>query len=110
MGLFNLVRGRVTCPRCRLEVDAEAGLRLGYAHAGLTLRVGDRYPWTHPPMPSRRPADGDAVGDGYAVCPACGRDFFVRVVVEGDVVRRLEPDGGRPGLIPGGDAPPSPPE
>jgi hypothetical protein len=30
--------------------------------------------------------------------PACGKDFFVRVVVEADVIRRLEP--GRPGMIP----------
>jgi hypothetical protein len=48
------------------------------------------------------------VGDGYAVRLACRRDFFARVVVEGDVVRRLESDGGRPGLIPDGKPPPPP--
>jgi hypothetical protein len=75
VGLYNLVLGRVTCPRCGGGVDAEVETRLGYVHEVLTLRVGDPYPWNHPAMPSGRPADG-----------------------------------GRPGLIPDGDAPPSPPE
>jgi hypothetical protein len=42
------------------------------------------------------------VGDGYCVCPACGRDFFVNVVVEADVIRRLEHDATQPGMIPDG--------
>lgn len=100
MGLFNRVTGPLTCPRCGQLVEAEVETRLGCAHEVLSLRVGDRYPWNHPRMPPRRPPGGTAVGDGYAVCPACARDFFVRVVVEDDVVRRLEPDPERPGLIP----------
>ena len=64
-----------------------------------TLGVGDRYPWNHPAMPSRRPAGGNAVGDGYCVCPVCGKDFFVNVVVEADMLRRVEHDATRPGLI-----------
>ena len=100
MGLFNLVTGELTCPRCGRRVEAEVETRLGYMHEMRTLRVGDPYPWNHPAMPSGRPPGGNAVGDGYAECPACGRDFFVRVVVEGDRIRRLEPDPDRPGYIP----------
>jgi uncharacterized protein (UPF0212 family) len=110
MGLYNRVVGSLTCPRCGAMVEAEVETHLGYMHDVLTLRVGDRYPWNHPAMPSECPAAGSAVGDGYAVCPACGRDFFVRVVVEDDVVRRLEPDRGRPGMIPDGEAFQLPPE
>lgn len=95
MGLFNTVRGRLTCPRCGREVEAEVETRLGYVHEVAALRVGDRYPWNHSGMPSRRPAGGSAVGDGYCECPACGRDFFVAVVVENDVVRGLEVDPRR---------------
>ena len=94
MGLFNIVRGEMTCPRCDREIDAEVETRLGWMQALLTLRVGDPYPWNHPGMPSRRSDGGNAVGDGYCECPACGRDFLVRVVVEADVIRRLEPAGG----------------
>jgi hypothetical protein len=72
--------------------------RLGHVHEVLALRVGDRYPWNHPRMPSGRHAGGNAVGDGYAECPACGRDVFVAVVVEADVMVRL--DLGRTGVIP----------
>ena len=100
MGLFNVVVGRVTCPRCGRGVEAEVETRLGYMHELATVRVGDRYPWNHPDMPSRRPPGGAAVGDGYCVCPACGRDFFLDVVVEADRVTRLEPT--RPGYIPDG--------
>lgn len=101
MGLFNLISGRITCPRCGNEVDAEAETRLGYAHQA-ALRVGDSYPWNHPDMQSRRPEGGNAVGDGYCVCPACGKDFFVNVVVEADVIRTLEHDATRSGMIPDG--------
>jgi uncharacterized protein (UPF0212 family) len=102
MGLYNVVRGRLTCPRCGQEVEADVETRLGYVHDVLTLRVGEHYPWNHPEMPPSRPEGGNAVGDGYGECPACGKDFFIRVVVEGDVIRRLEPDTGRPGMIPDG--------
>ena len=101
MGLFNLVSGSVTCPRCGNTVDAQVETRLGYAHQA-ALRVGESYPWNHPAMPPRRPEGGNAVGDGYCVCPACGKDFFVNVVVETDVIRALEPDATRPGMIPDG--------
>jgi hypothetical protein len=91
MGLFNIVRGSLTCPRCDLPIEAEVETRLGWMHHVLTLHVGDRYPWNHPDMPSHRPDGGNAVGDGYCECPACRQDFLVRVVVEEDVIRRLEP-------------------
>jgi hypothetical protein len=99
MGLYNLVSGRMTCPRCGTVMDAEAETRLGYMHEVLALKVGDRYPWSHPEMPSHRPEGGNAVGDGYCVCPTCGKDFFVNVVVEADVIRRLEHDPTCPGMI-----------
>lgn len=102
MGLFNLVSGRTTCPRCGNEIDAEVETRLGFVHQVQALRVGDHYPWNHPEMPTARPDGGDAIGDGYCVCPGCGRDFFVHVVVEADVIWRLEPVPGRPGVIPDG--------
>jgi len=41
-------------------------------------------------MPSIRPCGGNAVGDGYCECPACGKDFSVNVGVQGDVIRWLE--------------------
>lgn len=94
MGLFNIVRGEVVCPRCGRQIEAEIETRLGWVHQVLTLRVGDTYPWNHPDMPSARPGGGNAVGDGYCECPACGRDFLVNVVVQNDVIRRLEPVDG----------------
>jgi uncharacterized Zn finger protein (UPF0148 family) len=99
MGLFNLVFGKMTCPRCGDTVDAEVETRLGYAHQAV-LRVGERYPWNHPAMPPCRPEGGNAVGDGYCVCPACGKDFFVNVLIDTDVIRTLEHDATRPGMIP----------
>ena len=99
MGLFNVIHGEVTCPRCGRRVEAAVEVRIGHVHEGATLRVGEAYPWNHPAMPAARPPGGNAVGDGYAECPACGRDFFVRVVVECDVVRHLEPDPDRPGYV-----------
>jgi uncharacterized protein (UPF0212 family) len=100
MGLYNLVVGRLTCPRCGTEVEAEVETRLGYVHQVLTLRVGDRYPWGHPDLAADRPTGGNAVGEGYGECPACHKDFFTRIVVEADVIMRLDPDTARRGMIP----------
>ena len=80
MGLFNVVRGEVTCPRCGRRVEAAVEVRLGYVHEGRTLRVGDPYPWNHPAMPSERPPGTRRSRRPRRSRPACDRDFFVRVV------------------------------
>jgi hypothetical protein len=73
MGLYNVVRGRLTCPRCGRDVEVDVETRLGYVHEVLTLRVGERYPWNHPEMPPSRPEGGNAVGDGYGECRRVAR-------------------------------------
>ena len=104
MGLFNIVCGRLTCPRCGGEVDAEVETKLGYMSELAELKVGDRYPWASPAFPQAgaRPNGGNAIGDGYSVCPGCNQDFFVNVVVESDIIQRLEVDRSRSGYIQNG--------
>ena len=101
MGLFNLVRGGMTCPRCGSDILAEVETKLGDMSNLTELCLGDLYPWHSGKTPENggRPAEGTAVGDGYSVCPVCQRDFFVRVVVESDRVMRLESDPTRPGHL-----------
>lgn len=96
MGLYNLVTGRMTCPRCQRVCEVEVETRLGDVSQVASLQLGDRYPWP----PNHRPLDGTACGEGYCECPLCGKDFFVRVQVEADVLSRLEVDPDQPGFIP----------
>lgn len=95
MGLYNIVTGTMVCPRCRTTVDAEVETRLGDTHQLARLTIGDRYPWPS----GRRPEQGNAIGDGYCVCPLCGKDFFVNVVVESDRLTELRADLSRSGYI-----------
>ena len=46
------------------------------------------------------PADGNVDGEGYVVCPACDKDFFVIAVVIGGILSRIEVAARRPGYVP----------
>lgn len=96
MGLYNLVTGHIVCPRCQQSSEMEVETRLGDVSQIQSLHLGDRYPWCK----NHRPEQGNACGEGYCECPQCGKDFFVRVWVEADVLVRLEVDATQSGYIP----------
>jgi hypothetical protein len=103
VGLYNIVHATVVCPRCDRAAQVEIETKLGYMGEMCELRVGDQYPWA-PSWASisdgGRPKDGTAIGDGYAECPLCARDFFLHVFVDGDVITRVEVDAHREGHVP----------
>jgi hypothetical protein len=93
MSVHNLLRATVSCPRSG-EV-AEMEVELFFGEGGLIeSRLGDHVQWQ--PRKSvkngGRPDGGDLDGEGYAVCPICGLDFFLKVLVRADVITGLEPN------------------
>jgi hypothetical protein len=56
--------------------------------------IGDRYKW----LPGKsvpkggRPDNGNLDGEGYAECPLCRQDFFVKVIIRDDVINNVAPD------------------
>ena len=75
----------------------EVELHFGYTSEMMWLSIGDEYPF----RPRKAvhnggyPPDGNLDGEGYAVCPVCDKDFFVKVVVRGGVLTAIEPDLGK---------------
>ena len=100
MATFNTLIAAVICPRCGADLDAaEIACYFGETSYMAQLTVGDEYPWrgNRALHNGGRPAGGDIDGEGYCECPACAKDFFVRVQVRGDRVVGLSPDPDRPG-------------
>lgn len=94
MGTFNYLVATAACPFCgeiqEMSIESKFGLR-----NQLTYRIGDAVRW----VPRRiyrnggRPAKG-AVGEwGYADCSSCGRDFFVQIEIDEDVIKAVRPSG-----------------
>lgn len=106
MSLYNELAVDLTCPRCHREAGMLAELRFGYLHLD-RYRLGDRLRWHDGGgdglrSPATRPEGGNYEHEAYVECPLCRRDFWLRVTVEGDVLREALVDVARPGYIPDG--------
>jgi DNA-directed RNA polymerase subunit RPC12/RpoP len=97
MGASNTVLANLQCPRCGAHVSVEAECKFGDTANMSRYHLGDHYAW----RPRKafqnggRPEDGSVDGEGYVECPACGKDFFVKVLIRGDLVHAVEPDPSR---------------
>jgi len=86
MGTCNMLKTRMVCPRCGVSVEVEIEMEFGDTRAMAAFAVGDCYAW----VPGKavqhggRPENGDLDGEGYAECPHCRRDFFVKVLAVED--------------------------
>ena len=95
MGLYNLLHADVRCPRCGAQVQVEAQIKVGFLNL-YDHRVGDALRYDDAPAATRRVEDIDGVG--YAVCPACGKDFWLNVEVRNGRITGAVADN-RPGYI-----------
>jgi hypothetical protein len=94
MGTFNYLLARMICPHCHETVEVEVECFFGYTAEMKTFHVDDHYEW-YPRKAVQNggwPPDGNIDGEGYTDCPACRKDFFLKVVVRGDVIEGVEPD------------------
>ena len=93
MALHSLVISEMNCHRCGEPGCFEIEVFVGPINVNM-YRVGDSFEWE----PRRavqnggRPPSGDLDAQGYTVCPACERDFFVTVAIRGDIVTSATPD------------------
>jgi hypothetical protein len=100
MGAYNKLHTELRCPRCGkpgpVEIEFKFGLlKLRDYQMGDTVEWGDkalRHPTTPPP-------GGHFSGEGYVECLVCGKDYWVVIDVEADIIRSVEPDPTRPGYI-----------
>lgn len=103
MGTYNRLRVEtIGCPRCGVTIsDAIVDCYFGDTSQMIDLHVGHRYPW----LPKKalqnggRPQHGDIDGEGYAECPHCAKDFFLKIIVRDDRIVGAEVDLNRRGYF-----------
>jgi hypothetical protein len=103
MGAYNRLRvGAIVCPRCGITVrEAVVDCHFGDTSQMVDLTVGDQYPWLAGKAVQNggRPEHGDIDGEGYAECPRCAKDFFLKIIVRDDRIVGAAVDSSRPGYV-----------
>jgi hypothetical protein len=69
-------------------------LHFGDTRHMVELRIEDVYPWEPRKAVQNggRPEGGSTEGQGYAECPICRKDFFVKAIVREDILEAVVPD------------------
>ena len=95
MGLFNILKARMTCPRCRAKSAMEVELFFGLKNQ-IRYQLGDKIVWRRGKAAQNggRPEGGNINGEGYTECPICNKDFFVQIAVRNDEIQsvKVNPD------------------
>ena len=94
MGTYNQTTVELACPRCGAVGLMDVEFRFGWRNL-IQVNLGDPYPF----IDKRRavhnggyPPDGNMDGQGYAVCPTCDKDFFVKALIRDGVLTAIEID------------------
>ncbi|GLZ30164.1 hypothetical protein Lesp02_23540 [Lentzea sp. NBRC 105346] len=100
MSIYNYLEVTAPCPHCGVVSTLNAEFRFGLREL-TSYRVGDQLTWEGKGVrtPTHRPENGNFAGEAYAECPACGRDYWLNVRVEHDVIISYEVDADRPGYV-----------
>ena len=102
MSTHNLISVNLQCPHCGEKNVMEVETFFGFGNL-IDYEVGDSVTWVPRAAPQNggRPPGGTTTGEGYAVCPRCGRDFFVDVKIVEDRILSLAPNRTKKGHVPG---------
>ena len=92
--MFNELECELTCPSCGASNTVFVELFFGGPHMRKYILL-EKITWGL----TGRPEHGDIASEGYTDCPACGKDFFVQVLVKSDVILEAIPDRFKEGHI-----------
>ncbi len=93
MGLYNLLDASITCPRCgKFSEKVEFELFFGDRQIK-RFKIGDIY------QLKKAENINTTEGEGYAECPICSKDFFVKVEVEDSKIKFVEVNSEKFGYI-----------
>lgn len=99
--MYNVLNLVMICPRCGVSSAIEAEFRFGLRNL-TQYQLGDTIKWEGKgtKTPTHRPPGGNYLGEAYAVCQHCQRDFWLRVIVRADTIASVELDSTRQPYIP----------
>lgn len=92
MGMNNLLKLELKCPRCEIEDTVEAEYYIGFLELK-SFTIGDRVEWstygaysTPGESLQMRPEGGSCVGEGYLCCEHCFFEYLIDITVENDII------------------------
>ncbi len=93
MAAYNKLITSMICPRCGQESEFEIEFRFGLA-SQMLYHMGEKVQWRARKAVQNggRPDKGTMTGEGYAVCPKCGKDFFVDIAIRADTLEAVAPN------------------
>ena len=108
MAVFNYLTLDLICPRCGITSEMEAEFRFGLREL-IHYRIGDSLRWDGAGVktPESRPENGNYIGEAYAVCPKCERDFWLTVTIKDDLIFSAVVDPTRAPYIPDNETQPA---
>ncbi len=101
MSSYNMLWTVITCPRCghcgEMEIQTYFGIR-----NFIDYKIDDTVQWVPRKIVKNggRPTDGSLDSEGYAECPVCHKDFFVKVKAHKDVIASVAHDAAKRGYVP----------
>ena len=100
MSTYNLLYAVMKCPKCGQAPEMEIDTFFGYRNF-LEYRLGDKVEWweRRGVKNGGRPECGNMDGDGFAVCPGCKYEYWVRVRVRSDRIVAVKPNLEKKSLL-----------
>lgn len=100
MSAYNILACILECPRCGTSAEQTVEVRYGYCDL-IQYNLGEEIEW----RPGRsvknggRP-EGNPVGiEGYCECVICGKDFWVEITINDNVIDSVRIDRNKRGYI-----------
>src|SRR5689334_10029566 len=94
MGVHNQTIVELTCPRCGAIGPVDVELHFGFGNL-IKLKIGDQYPFLNASKSVHNggyPSGGNMDGTGYAECPTCGKDYWVKAHIRAGILTAVEVD------------------
>ncbi len=93
MALYDILIINITCPHCKINQEFESEVFFPSSNL-FTYKLGEFIINN-----TKNKLEKNFVSEGYCVCTACSKDFFITVFVENEVIKRMEINMNKKGYI-----------
>jgi hypothetical protein len=92
MGLYNTITTSMQCSHCGWNGEVEVQFKYGNLHDH-EYGIGSRIVWGRTEIGNE--AERCVAVEGIAACPQCGQEPLFDIIIDGGIIRSVEPSSGR---------------